>query len=402
MATQIDAFLKRVSSEQDINFLEDIYELYSFISNEYLRKMLASFHTQLNRWFNVINQDIRIEYDEDGTVQYNGGYFHAQDSRYFLSLINDIDQLRSKLKSTAYAFRFCNRNYDDTIRICRRFVAKSGGSNIPEGFAPIMIEELKPIFELETGIALPQDKQNIYTSLQAIGEGSYATVFRYTDPNYQIPVVLKRAKRDLNEKELARFRQEFDVLKSLHSPYIVEVYSFNESEREYTMESMDENIYRFILKNNTKLTLAARKGYIRQICQGLKYIHSKGLLHRDISLTNIFIKHYDDVEVIKVGDFGLVKTPESTLTSLQTELKGSLNDPDLIHVGFGKYEMCHETYALTRLCYFILTGKTNINKQKDGEIKQFWYKGTNPNRKERFQTVDELFLAIQKITETNQ
>ena len=43
-----------------------------------------------------------------------------------------------------------------------------------------------------------------------------------------------------------------------------------------------------------------------------------------------------------------------------SEIKGSLNDPDLIHVGFGNYEMCHETYALTRLCFYILTGKTNV------------------------------------------
>lgn len=401
MAIQIDAYLQRVFSEQDFNYLEDIYELYGFISNDYLRKILASFHTQLNHWYTVINNDIKIEYDEDGNAQYKGGHFHAQDSRDYLNLISEIDKLRSRLKSTAYAFSFCSNNYDDAIRRCRRFVAKSGGSNIPEGFAPIEIEELNPIFELEDGIALPQDKQRIYTSLRQIGEGAYATVFRYTDPYYQIPVVLKRAKRDLDIKEWDRFKQEFEVLKLLHSPYIVEVYAFNESKREYTMESMDENIYNFILKNNTKLALTIRKWYIRQICQGLKYIHSKGLLHRDISLTNVFIKHYDDVDVIKIGDFGLVKTPESTLTSLQSELKGSLNDPDLINVGFGNYEMCHETYALTRLCYFILTGRTNLNQQKDGAIKQFWEKGTNTNRKERFQSVDDLLLAIQNITETN-
>ncbi len=77
-------------------------------------------------------------------------------------------------------------------------------------------------------------------------------------------------------------------------------------------------------------------------------ISLKGLLHRDISLTNVFIKHYDDVDVVKIGDFGLVKVPDSTLTSLQSELKGSLNDPDLINVGFANYDMCHETFTV---CY---------------------------------------------------
>lgn len=35
------------------------------------------------------------------------------------------------------------------------------------------------------------------------------------------------------------------------------------------------------------------------------------------------------------------------MTSLQSDIKGSLNDPDLINVGFANYEMCHETYGRT-------------------------------------------------------
>ena len=105
--------------------------------------------------------------------------------------------------------------------------------------------------------------------------------------------------------------------------------------------------------------------------------------------------------VVKIGDFGLVKLPESTMTSMYTELKGSLNDPDLIHVGFANYEMCHETYAITRLCYFILTGRTNIEKQKEGAIKRFWNKGTSTDRSVRFTSVDEIMQAVRAITEGN-
>ena len=396
---QIDSYLKRVRSECSLSFLEDIYDLYEFVPNEDLRTLMAIYHTQLNHWFAVLNNDIRTGYDDDGNVVYLGGYFHAQDSRDFLSLLEEMDQLRTKCNATDYAFRLAEDSYDDAIRRCRRFVAKSRGSTIPEGFTPIEIIDLSPVFRLSAKVAISQDRKTVYANLKLVGEGSYAQVFSYIDPTYNIPIILKRARKELDNKEIARFRQEFNVLKSLHSPYVVTVYSYDDSQNEYTMEHMDESIYEYIRSNNTTLTLTDRKNIIAQVCRGLSYIHSKGLLHRDISLTNVFIKHYEDVQVVKIGDFGLVKTPESTMTSLQSELKGSLNDPDLIHVGFANYEMCHETYALTRLCYYILTGRTNIEKQRDDDIKRFWIKGTNTDRATRFQSVNALFAAVRAINE---
>ena len=52
-------------------------------------------------------------------------------------------------------------------------------------------------------------------------------LYQYTDPFYNIPIVLKRAAPELDEKELLRFKQEYDVLKSLSSPYVIEVYSYD-------------------------------------------------------------------------------------------------------------------------------------------------------------------------------
>lgn len=398
---QLDSYLKRKYLEYDLSYLEDFYDMYSFVPNEDLRKILAGFHSNLNNWITVMSNDIRTTYDEDDNLVYSGGYFHAQDSREYLSLIEKIDELRSKLKSSEYQFRFCKDEYDDFVRRTRRFVVKSGGSTIPEGFEPIDIEDLNPIFELDSGVVITNENKKIYASMRCVGEGSYAKVFSYVDPTYNIPIILKRALPTLDNKEIKRFEQEFHILKSLHSPYVVEAYAYNESMNEYTMECMDETLYDYVLKNNSTLSLKERKGIIAQICKALEYIHSKEILHRDISSVNIFVKHYDDVNVIKLGDFGLVKNPQNTLTSLQSEIKGSLNDPDLVNVGFANYEIRHETFALTRLCYFVLTGKTNVSKQKDGAIKDFWRKGTSTDINERYKSVDELSNAISQINELN-
>lgn len=394
----IESYLSREAIRYE---LSSFYDIYDAIPNSDLRKILAALHTRLNHWFVTINGDLRIEYDDTGNKLYSGGYFHAQDSRDLLQVFNDIDHLKGKLKNTPYEFLLSNDTYDAAIRHCKRFVVSSGGSTIPIGFEPIEIEDVKPIFKIKNSIEILQDTQKVYAELKFIGEGSYAQVFSYKDPTYHIRVALKRAKADLDNKEIARFYQEFKVLKSLSSPYIIQVYAYNNIKNEYTMEYMDENIYNYIARNNSKLTLGERKKIIAQVCRGLEYMHSKKLLHRDISLSNVFVKHYENMNVFKIGDFGLIKTPESSLTSIYSEIKGSLNDPDLINVGFAKYEMCHETFALTRFCYYILTGRTNISNQKEGIIRQFWNKGTSTNRSERFQNVREVWSFIQQITEEN-
>jgi len=259
--SQMDSYLKRVFSEYNLNYFDDLYDMYSFVTNEHFRKILAAFHTNLNKWFTTINDDIRTKYEE-GKIVYDGGYLHAQDSREYLALIEKMDTLRGKLGSSEYAFKLCNDEYGDYIRRTKRFVKKYGGSTIPEGFEPIEIEELNPVFELVAGVSVESVNKKTYADLKSVGEGSYAHVFSYIDPNYNIPVILKRALPTLDNKEMLRFKQEFQILKSLHSPYIVEVYGYNDMANEYTMEYMDETIYKYILRENSKLTLKERKNII--------------------------------------------------------------------------------------------------------------------------------------------
>lgn len=140
-----------------------------------------------------------------------------------------------------------------------------------------------------------------------------------------------------------------------------------------------------------------RKSLSFQILKAFTYLHSKGIAHRDISPKNILLKQYDEVVVAKVSDFGLVKIPESALTSMNTEFKGYFNDPALATEGFDNYSIQHEMYALTKLLFFIMTGKTNTAFIDDPKVSDFVKKGLHVDNHKRFQNIAELSEAFRSI-----
>lgn len=280
----------------------------------------------------------------------------------------------------------------------RTFLSPSGGSTIPKGMKKVIIYSKKKIFYFTDNIEFNRENYKNNVTLKCIGEGSYAKVLKYKDPIYNINFVIKRAKNNLNEKELKRFKNEYDSLIILDSPYIINVYSYDNVKNEYTMEYMDMNLKNYIDSNNNKLDMSNRKKIIIQILKGFEYIHSKKMLHRDICPKNILIKEHDDkTTIVKISDFGLVKTKNSDLTSLDTLFKGSYNDPSLLH-SFNEYKLVHEIYALTYLIYFVITGRERLKKTENKKFDEFVSRGTDVDITKRFKNISELkekFINLQ-------
>ena len=95
----------------------------------------------------------------------------------------------------------------------------------------------------------------------------------------------------------------------------------------------------------------------------------------------------------------MVKTPDSSLTSYDSEIKGAFNDPALVREGFSNYDRFHETYALCLIVYFIMTGKTNVEKNNNNSIARFLDKGMNPIRTERYASAEEVLEAVKSLKE---
>lgn len=363
-------------------------DLYQGVEYKKLRDILSTLHYELTSLFRTMNERLP-------TTDYEA-HFWADPSRDLIFIIEMTIGLFNALKGTKYAFEI-DSYYDDIIRKCRDFLCSSGGSTLPKNMAKIELYYVQPIFKISASIVVDNVNASCSYEMKQIGEGSYANVYRYKDTFYNCYFVVKRAKKDLSDKELERFKREFEEMNEFSSPYILDVYRYNDDKNEYIMEYMDFTLDSYIAKNNDKLTIAQRKGLLLQVLRAFEYIHSKQRLHRDISPKNILIKNYDDVPVIKISDFGLVKIPDSNLTTVNTECKGYFNDQALVLDGFDTYNILHETYALTRIVAYIMTGKTNVDKIKDKALLEFVQKGLNVSKKERFKNVSEMIDAVRKM-----
>lgn len=363
-------------------------DLYKSFRNQKLREILMTLHHDLVGLFRTMNERLPTGEHE--------AHFWAEPSRDLIKRIEIIFSLVSSLKETPLAFQI-DPYYLDLLTRCRDFLSSSGGSSLPPNMAKVELYYTLPIFLPLSSITISHKQQDFTFDLKLIGSGSYANVYKYKDTFYNRPFILKRAKKELTDKEVARFKREFDVMNDLSSPYILEVYCYNPDKNEYIMEYMDYTLDGYIASHNSTLTIVQRKGIAQQILRAFDYLHSKGHLHRDISPKNILIKEYDDTLVVKLSDFGLVKIPDSTLTTVNTEFKGYFNDPALVVEGFNTYGIVHETYALTRVIYFVMTGKTNTEKITNQNLRAFVEKGLNPDKIKRFQNIRDMISAFKAI-----
>lgn len=235
--------------------------------------------------------------------------------------------------------------------------------------------------------------------LTLIGEGAYAKVFKYKDSFYNCYFALKRINEDTDTKECERFKHEFELLSKYNHPNILKAYCYLENE--YVMEYCDFTLKKYIDKNGNKISLSIRKNIALQFLNAMKIIHDDNILHRDISYNNILIKMYDkNLPIVKISDFGLAKDKNLDLTSIGSNIKGTIIDDTLL--SFKDYNLKNEIYAIGIILYYIFTGKQNLLFEKDDYISKIVKKCVDRNHSVRYNSINEIINDVSNIMENEE
>ena len=109
-----------------------------------------------------------------------------------------------------------------------------------------------------------------------------------------------------NNENKKKILYETSLMQKLNHKNVVKILELFETEK-YMLIIMEYincgNLFSFV-KKRRKLNEKTAKFLFRQIIQGIKYIHSKNIVHRDIKLENILIDLNNN---IKICDFGISK-----------------------------------------------------------------------------------------------
>ena len=127
----------------------------------------------------------------------------------------------------------------------------------------------------------------------------------------------------------------------------------------YAMEYIDGQSLSDVVKKRGKLPEAEAVGYIRQVAEALKYVHSLNRLHLDIKPGNIMLG--EDGKAVLI-DFGASKhyddeTGENTSTLLAINTKGYA-PVEQVNQSFKSFSPATDIYALGATLYKLLTGIT--------------------------------------------
>ena len=155
-----------------------------------------------------------------------------------------------------------------------------------------------------------------YEILDKLGEGAMGVVYRARDSSLGRVVALKMLSADLGaEEELhQRFQREAEAIGRLSHPNIVTVYDVGEASGQLymAMELLEGDDLRSLIEKRDAIPLADRVRILIQICTGLAYAHSRGVVHRDIKPANILVGSDGRAKIL---DFGLARvSARSTIT----------------------------------------------------------------------------------------
>ncbi|MCC7460429.1 MAG: protein kinase, partial [Proteobacteria bacterium] len=307
-----------------------------------------------------------------GRVAYDrGDYERAQ--QFFQESLDETDKLNAKDLNTLHYFAMSEqyRNADEykslellETKLAENKVEESAIEKATKirqmiqdrSFSRVSQSRSTPISGSQASNSLPTSfgGERRYEIIKELGRGGMGVVYLAKDARLDREVALKVLPTSVkgNDRVVQTFIREAKSAAALNHPNIITVFDTGVQDGDYfiSMEVIDGKTIKKILKKKGKFAYPVVMELLKQLLAALDYAHSKNVIHRDLTTSNIM---WTKQKLIKIMDFGLAKvihnlqseqsiiggTP-SFMSPEQTLGKPADHRTDIYSLGICIFEMC--------------------------------------------------------------
>ncbi|XP_061884132.1 myosin light chain kinase 3 [Entelurus aequoreus] len=201
---------------------------------------------------------------------------------------------------------------------------------------------------------------------EVLGGGRFGQVHKCVENSSGLTLAAKiiRAK---SQKEKDLVRNEIQVMNQLNHSNLIQLYAAFESRHDIilVMEYVEGGeLFDRIIDENCNLTEFDTVLFIRQICEGLQYMHKMYILHLDLKPENILCVSRA-TNKIKIIDFGLARRYRP-----REKLKVNFGTPEFLAPEVINYEFVSfptDMWSLGVITYMLLSGLSPFLGDDDNE-----------------------------------
>jgi serine/threonine-protein kinase len=262
-----------------------------------------------------------------------------------------------------------------------------------------------------------------YKYIDRIGRGAFGTVLLMEDTVVDERLILKFLNPNVSgdEEVMKRFVHELRYSRKITHKNVIRIYDFLYIQGNYaiSMEYFPSHTLGSEIVNEKPLELKRAIQFAIDICTGMTVAHHVGIVHRDLKPANVLINQEG---LLKIVDFGVAAAHREGDTQL-TKTGYVIGSPKYMapeQILGKKVDERADIYALGVMLYEMLTGvppysrgdhmsvmyqhvqgkarvAQEINPALPPGLSDLVMKAMTVDKTKRFQTMDELRLALEKF-----
>ncbi len=243
-----------------------------------------------------------------------------------------------------------------------------------------------------------------YRVEEKIKDGSVGTVWRVTNSKLETLALKQISEENARDsKKIGQFKREYSVTRGLEHPHVIRVYDYVplHPQHFFTMEYFESESLKYAMFHAPESVEGREFTILRELAQALQYVHSKGIIHKDLKPENVLVSASGDIRLI---DFSLSQTKWDRLLQFGKKVQGT---PMYMPPEQVRGEKCDErtdVYAFGLIAYELLAKKPPFQTTDQYKLMDAHLRETPPPLKTHQATIApdlELFVLrmLQKSPE---